>query len=835
MTRAATTPTPPSGEDLCLQYLDGLPFEPYPVQEEALLAYFEHDPGVLVCAPTGTGKTLVAEAALYEALHTGKTAYYTTPLIALTEQKFQEVQDAAERWGFPRDSVGLVTGNRSVNPEATVLVVVAEILVNRLLDGEKFDWDNVSAVVMDEFHSFADPERGIVWELALALLPSHVRLMLLSATVGNAADFVVWLAKSHGRAIRLVQGTERKVPLQYHWTDDELLPDLAESMADGDDPGTDNPNRRTPALIFVFSRDECWQIAETLKGRHLISAELRKELAAALEEYDFTTGAGPKLKPILLRGVGVHHAGVLPKYKRAVEELFQRRLLSVVVCTETLAAGMNLPARSVVLTTLLKGPPGKKKVADASGAHQMFGRAGRPQYDDQGHVYALAHEDDVKISRWDAKHDLESLEKSSDPNLQKMFKRLKKKRPSRNPRTQYWNDDQFQKLIAAPPGKLASKGRLPWRLLAYLLKKSPEVDKVRAFVRTRLMDEGRVEGQLKELDRMLMTLHHGGFVDLEPEPPARKEPKPAAAEPGEPELEPEPKPEPAGGMLGGLLSEAIAEAQHETDKPAKDDSPLAKARRKEAGEEEPSDEPVRYSPKRAMPTERADQLTAFRTVNPVFGSWLLTILGKADREEWLQILEATLEFPGSTARSVRVPQPDFMPPGSLATGYVDPELIERGVLSPEELYPSSIEDDDNRLANDWERKYAPTLAEKVDLLFRHEYPHVDDQRIRSVWCAGDLLNHGANFDDYVTARGLQKQEGCVFRHCLRLVLLCGEFARLTPDGLDAAEWRDELKDVAKQLTLACRAVDPQTTEAELETLKSGGEDGADDFGLGLFE
>ena len=389
----------PTREDLCLRYLDQLPFEPYPVQEEALLAYFEHDPGVLLCAPTGTGKTLVAEAALYEALHTGKTAYYTTPLIALTEQKFQEVQDAAEAWGFPRDSVGLVTGNRSVNPDATVLVVVAEILVNRLLDGEKFDWGNVSAVVMDEFHSFADPERGIVWELALALLPKHVRLMLLSATVGNAADFVVWLSQSHGRSVRLVQGTDRKVPLQFHWEDQELLPDLAEQMADGDDPGSDNPNRRTPALIFVFSRDECWGIAETLKGKHLISDGLRKELAEALEAYDFTTGAGPKLKPILLRGVGVHHAGVLPKYKRAVEELFQKRLLSVVVCTETLAAGMNLPARSVVLTTLLKGPPGKKKVADASGAHQMFGRAGRPQYDDQGHVYALAHEDDVKIAR----------------------------------------------------------------------------------------------------------------------------------------------------------------------------------------------------------------------------------------------------------------------------------------------------------------------------------------------------------------------------------------------------------------------------------------------------
>ena len=825
-------PDAPTREDLCLRYLDQLPFEPYPVQEEALLAYFEHEPGVLLCAPTGTGKTAVAEAALFEALHTGKTAYYTTPLIALTEQKFQEVQDAAERWGFPRDSVGLVTGNRSVNPDATVLVVVAEILVNRLLDGDKFGWGNVAAVVMDEFHSFADPERGIVWELALALLPGHVRLLLLSATVGNAADFVMWLSKSHGRAVRLVQGTERKVPLEFHWADDELLPDLAEQMADGDDPGSDNPNRRTPALIFVFSRDECWGIAETLKGKHLISDELRKELAAALEEYDFTTGAGPKLKPILLRGVGVHHAGVLPKYKRAVEELFQKRLLSVVVCTETLAAGMNLPARSVVLTTLLKGPPGKKKVADASGAHQMFGRAGRPQYDDQGHVYALAHEDDVKIARWDAKHDLEALENSPDPNLRKMFKRLKKKRPSRNPKTQYWNDDQFQKLILAPPGKLASKGRLPWRLLAYLLKKSPEVNDVRAFVRTRLMDEGRVEGQLKELDRMLLTLHHGGFVDLEPEPPSR-EPAKAAADVKEEATTPDP--EPTGGMLSGLLSEALEEAREEAEDGDGSDTPLAVSREKSLAKEAGTDDaPARYSPARAIPTEKAEQLTAFRTVNPVFGSWLLTILGKADREEWLQILESTLEFPGSAARSVRVPQPEFFPPGPLATGYVDQELIDRGVLSPDELYPSNEEDDPARLANDWERRWAPALAEKVELLFRNEYPNVDDQRIRAVWCAGDLLNNGGDFDDYVTARGLQKQEGCVFRHCLRLVLLCGEFARLAPDGLDANEWRNELKDVARQLTLACRAVDPRTTEAELETLTSGGDDG-DDFGLGLFE
>ncbi|QDV65813.1 ski2-like helicase [Crateriforma conspicua] len=806
-TEEGSTKTPPTRDDVATEYFDLLKYDPYPVQEEALLAYFAEPAedasdvgeGVLVCAPTGTGKTLIAEAAVYEALRTGKRMYYTTPLIALTDQKLDELRLSAVRWGFDADQVGLVTGNRTVNPQAPVLVVVAEILLNRLLNPEAFDFAEVSSVVMDEFHSFNDPERGIVWELTLGLLPPHVRLLLLSATVGNSMEFTSWLWRSHRRRVKLVQGTERKVPLQYEWVEDEILQGFAEKISAGDDEV-----RRTPALLFCFSRSQCWTTAEMLKGKKLIDKERQSALADYLDDIDMAQGAGPKLKAILQRGVGVHHAGILPRYRRIVEDLFQRKLLSFCVCTETLAAGINLPARSVVLPSLLKGPRDKKKLVDIASAQQIFGRAGRPQFDDRGYVYSLAHEDDVKINRWREKYDA-IPEDTKDPGLLKAKKQLKKKMPKRRSGESYWTESQFLQLQEASAANLASRGRLPWRLLAYLLQRDPDVQPIRDLVASRLLSPKGVENAQKDLNRMLITLWSAGYIELDPKP------RPKSATPKSKASDSEQE-QPTAGLFGHLLDEMKAQGHDVSSEQADDESENVDQSRGYEVED--------YRPDTATPTERLQRLVYLRSINPLYGVYLADQLAIADPNERIATLESVLEVPGTVARLARVPQADEMPPGPLATTRLDSQLLQLGLATPEELGARADEDDDEPVANrgfgrvmfDEPRVWPLTIGEKLLRMFRHEFPRVDDVRVRPVWIVGELLEFGGDFNKYVTSRKLQKEEGILFRHCLRMILLLDEMANVPPLESTIETWEDPLDELAERLTETCKQIDPQSTD-----------------------
>jgi hypothetical protein len=670
---------------------------------------------------------------------------------------------------------------------------------------------------MDEFHSFADPERGIVWELALALLPKHVRTLLLSATVGNAVDFSLWLSRSHGRRLELVQSTDRKVPLDFRWVGDQLLSEQLEIMAEGSDEA-----RYTPALVFCFNREECWNVAEMLKGKRLLANGQQDRLVELLEEHDWSQGAGPKLRTLLLRGVGVHHAGLMPKYRRIVEDLFQRKLLAICVCTETLSAGINLPARSVVLPSLLKGKYGDMKMIEASSAHQIFGRAGRPQFDKQGYVFVLAHEDDVKIARWRVKYD-QIPEDTKDFGLLKMKKQMKKKMPTRRSTEQYWSEAQFHKLRDAPPGKLFSKGPMPWRLLAHMLNISPEVEPIRKFVGTRLMDEGRLAAGQKQLDAMLLTLHRAGYVVLEPEPPPVEEQASEGAE----ERGSRGASEKVGGgeiakpqlTLGGIVRPPTPSLRSSSAPPLLRSPTL----------------PPSYKATLARPTRKLEKLTQLRAINPLYGMFLVEQLGIANREERIQAFESVLEMPRSMMGFVRVPGHEELPPGPLAKERLDPLLLQLGLASIQELgaapppgedregearegeapaEPSKVERDEFG-----ERIRILTIADKLKLLFDHEYPGIPEVPITSCWAAGEVLQFEGNFNKYVTSKGLQKQEGVIFRHLLRLTLLLGEFRDLVPPECDPFAWQDEIDDIVDRLAETCRRVDPNSTDKALEEAK----------------
>ncbi len=791
----------PDRDQLASEYFELLPFAPYPVQEEAMLAYFTGDQGVLVCAPTGTGKTMIAEAAVYEALRTGTRMYYTTPLIALTDQKLDELRESAVRWGFRADQVGLVTGNRRVNADAPVLVVVAEILLNRLLNHEAFDFSQVTSVVMDEFHSFNDLERGAVWELTLGILPPHVRTLLLSATVGNALEFTSWLSRSHQRRLQLVVGTERKVPLQYSWVDDELLADFCEQIAAGDETA-----RRTPALMFCFSRSVCWTTAEMLKGKSLIDKARQAELADYLNAIDMAEGAGPKLKQILMRGVGVHHAGVLPRYRRIVEELFQRKLLAFCVCTETLAAGINLPARSVVLPSLLKGPRDKKKLCEIASAQQIFGRAGRPQFDDVGFVYALAHEDDVKINRWREKYD-SIPEDTKDPGLMKAKKQLKKKMPKRRAGETYWTAQQFEQLQQAESANLVSRGRLPWRLLAYLFERDPAVQPIRDMIGRRLLTSKGIEEAQRDLNRMLITLNNAGYVTLEPQPQAAEVKPP-------PPTNKEKKAIKTAGLFGEILDQIrIDEPSHDVPKTETGDHSDPKLIESRGYELE------NFRPETATPTARLERLVQLRSINPLFGVYLADQLAIADPDERIAVLESVLEVPGTVARFCRMPSYDETPAGTLATTRIDPLLLTLGLATSEELGAKNPNQDEDivdrgfgRVMFDEPRVWPLTIGEKLLRLFRNEYPMVHDVSIQPVWIVGELMEFGGDFNKYVTARKLQKEEGILFRHCLRMILLLDEMANIPPTDTTVETWEDPLDELADRLTESCRKIDPQSTD-----------------------
>ena len=416
-------PTDPASEALIDQFaiLYAFPLDPF--QRDAIRTFL-HGDSVMVAAPTGTGKTIVAEFGVYEAFRRNARVVYTTPIKALSNQKFRDLR------AIYGNEVGLLTGDVSENRDARVVVMTTEVLRNMLLQ-TPWDLDDVDCVIFDEIHYLADPERGTTWEESIILCPDHVQLICLSATVSNAAEIAAWIGRTH-RPIRLITHLERAVPLTLsYFVDGELretvnpageivqeFRDTRPSGRRGRDAGLSDRERKEaeepqpreiidalatkhllPVIYFLFSRNDCQTFAERLAVMrpHLVNAEQSGRIQALLDSYlaslrpeDRDLEQVQLVVSLVQRGIGFHHAGLLPVLKQLVEVLFGRGLMQVVFATDTLALGVNMPARTVVIGRMTKWDGRRRRMLIPNEFQQMAGRAGRRGMDAFGHVVVPA-------------------------------------------------------------------------------------------------------------------------------------------------------------------------------------------------------------------------------------------------------------------------------------------------------------------------------------------------------------------------------------------------------------------------------------------------------------
>ena len=401
----------------------GLPL--YPAQDEALIELVS-GANVILSTPTGTGKSLVAIAAHFVALAQGKRTFYTAPIKALVSEKFFALADI-----FGPENVGMVTGDSNVNPDAPIICCTAEILANLAL---RHGADApVDQVVMDEFHFYADSDRGWAWQVPLLTLP-RAQFLLMSATLGPMNDIADDLSRRTGRETSLITGVDRPVPLHYSYA----LTPVHETVEDLLHTG------QSPIYIVHFSQAAALERAQAMTSVKIISREQRDEIADAIGAFRFTTVFGQTLSRLIRSGIGVHHAGMLPKYRRLVEQLAQRGLLRVICGTDTLGVGINVPIRTVLLTALTKFDGTRMRQLSAREFHQVAGRAGRAGYDTAGTVVAQAPEHEAENARLVAKA-------GDDPK--KVKKIVRKKAPEG---FVSWSETSFERMIAAEPERLTS-------------------------------------------------------------------------------------------------------------------------------------------------------------------------------------------------------------------------------------------------------------------------------------------------------------------------------------------------------------------------------------------
>jgi superfamily II RNA helicase len=424
--------------DRFLEYVEDRGLALYPAQEEAILALLDGQ-NVILNTPTGSGKSLVASALLFASLARGERAVYTCPIKALVNEKWMALCRE-----FGPEMVGLSTGDASINREAPILCCTAEVLANMALRAGP-DAD-VQHVVMDEFHYYADRDRGVAWQTPLLTLP-QTRFLLMSATLGDTSFFERVLTNRTGRPSVTVKSAERPVPLEYSYAEIPLAHTIERLVEEG----------RTPAYVVHFTQAEAAASAQDFTSLKIATKEQKNEIAARIEGVDFSSPYGPSVRKWLRHGIGLHHAGLLPKYRVLVEQLAQLGLLRVICGTDTLGAGINVPIRTVVLTKLCKFDGQKTSRLAARDFHQIAGRAGRKGFDDRGFVVVQAPE-----------HMIENL-RLAEKAARDGRKVVKRKPPEFN----YvdWDLNVYTRLTTAPPEPLVSRFEVTHGMLLNVLSR----------------------------------------------------------------------------------------------------------------------------------------------------------------------------------------------------------------------------------------------------------------------------------------------------------------------------------------------------------------------------
>ena len=415
----------------------------YPEQEEAILELFAGK-NVILNTPTGSGKSLVAAALHFKALCAGRRSVYTCPIKALVNEKFLSLcRD------FGPEHVGMMTGDASVNPRAPVLCCTAEILANiALTRGEHAE---VAAVIMDEFHYYSDAERGYAWQVPLLTLPQS-RFLLMSATLGSTDFFERELTCLTGVPSLTVRSDRRPVPLAFEYSETPLAERITQLLAD----------RRAPVYLVHFTQRAASEAAQSLMSLPVCTKEEKAVLATELERVKFNSPYGKDMKRWLRHGIGVHHAGLLPKYRILVEQLAQKGLLKLICGTDTLGVGINVPIRTVLFTQLWKYDGQKAAILSVRDFRQVSGRAGRAGYDDQGYVIVQAPEHVIENKRAEEKA-------AADPSKKK--KLVKARAPEGSVG---WDAKTFERLKTASPEELSSHFDVSHGMLLLVLSRDSD-------------------------------------------------------------------------------------------------------------------------------------------------------------------------------------------------------------------------------------------------------------------------------------------------------------------------------------------------------------------------